>query len=313
MLARLKAAAKRHPRVVTAVRATYPALVWLSNRRVVYERVAPYLREMTFDEVRLTGHGNEPEAHLRRTRRYVDLARADVLVLGAGRGEELALWRAHRPRSLTAVDALDHARDWRRIDGVRFARMDARSLAFADASFDLVASTALFEHIDRVDDAAREMARVLRPGGLAFANFGPLWWTYGGAHYEGAFAHLSLDDAELERYLLARGIRSELEDGLVWLRHGMFSRLRYDDYLRIFRQHFNLSHTVLAVSQPALRYRRQHPVAWRALSARVAERDLLTFSMTVWMRPKAVPAARAADAGRARPGRSARPRAEVAA
>ncbi|HZS40469.1 MAG TPA: class I SAM-dependent methyltransferase [Polyangia bacterium] len=291
MLARLKAAAKRHPRVVAAVRAAYPALAWLSNRPAVYTRVAPYLREMEFDEVRLTGRGNEPEAHLCRTRRYVDVARADVLVLGAGRGEELALWRAQQPRSLTAVDALDHARHWHAVPGVRFARMDARALAFADASFDLVASTALFEHIDRVDDAAREMARVLRPGGLAFANFGPLWWTYGGAHYDGAFEHLSMDDAGLERYLLARGIPAELEDGLVWLRHGMFSRLRYDDYLRIFRRHFNLAHTVLAVSQPALRYRRQHPAAWRALTGRFAERDLLTFSMTVWMRPKAAPIA----------------------
>jgi hypothetical protein len=36
-----------------------------------------------------------------------------------------------------------------------------------------------------------------------------------------------------------------------------------------------------------MRYKRSHPTEWRALTARYAERDLLTFSMTVWMRPKA--------------------------
>lgn len=286
MLSQLKRAAKRSGALVRAVRATYPAIGWISNRPAVYERVAPYLAGMEFDEVRLTGRGNEPEAHLRRTARMLALDRADVLVLGAGRGGELTLWERQRPRSLTATDFFAHGDAWRGHEGVRFVQSDARRLPFADASFDLVASTALFEHIDRVDDAASEMARVLRPGGAVFANFGPLYHTYGGAHYGGAFEHLWMSDRQLEHYLVARGIPSELQDGLLWLRNGMFSKLRYDDYLEIFKHHFNLDHVTLGVSRQALAYRRSHPYQWRALARRFAERDLLTFSMTAWMRPK---------------------------
>ncbi|MBI5284580.1 MAG: class I SAM-dependent methyltransferase [Chloroflexi bacterium] len=286
MLQQCRRALKRNDALLRAVRATYPGLNWIGNRRAVYTRVAPYLAGMEFDEVRLSGRGNEPEAHLRRTASMTPLEQADVLVLGAGGGEELGLWEQQRPRSLTATDFFASPRAWEAHAGVRFGQMDVRALAFADASFDVVASTALFEHVDRVEDAACEMARVARRGGTVFANFGPLFYTYGGAHFEGAYEHLWMTDEQLDAYLVARGIPVEMEDGLRWLRNGMFSRLRYDDYLAIFKRHFDLDHVVLAVSPPALRYRRAHPEAWAALTRRFAEKDLLTFSMTVWMRPR---------------------------
>lgn len=291
MLRQLKSRAKRNAALVRAVRAAYPALSWASNRRAVYTRVAPYLADMWFDEVRLTGRGNEPEAHLRRTARMLSLGDADVLVLGVGGGDELTLWEQQAPRSLTATDYFARADAWAAHTATRFARTDVRRLPFADASFDLVASTALFEHVDGVDLLADEMLRVLRPGGVVFANFGPLYFTYGGAHYDGGFEHLSMTDAELERYFVGRAIPSELEDGLVWLRNGMFSRLTYDDYLAAFSPRFDLEHVTLAVSPAALAYKRAHPAEWRALSARYAERDLLTFSMTAWMRKPAIPRA----------------------
>jgi SAM-dependent methyltransferase len=286
VLGQLKRAVKRSDALTRAVRATYPALNWIGNRRAIYTRVAPYLAEMEFDEVRLTGRGNEPESHLRRTGRMVDLGSADILVVGAGHGDELALWEQLRPRTLTATDFSSDSRSWIRHNGTRFAQADARRLPFTDGAFDLVASTALFEHINGVEEAAAEMARVTRPSGAVFANFGPLYHTYGGAHFEGAYEHLWMTDAQLEDYLVARAIPIEMEDGLRWLRNGMFSRLRYDDYLAIFRRHFDLDHVVLAVSQDALRYKRTHPAAWAALTQRFDERDLLTFSMTAWMRPK---------------------------
>jgi hypothetical protein len=125
-----------------------------------------------------------------------------------------------------------------------------------------------------------------------FANFGPLYHTYGGAHFEGAYEHLWMSDKQFERYLIARGIPLELEDGLLWLRNGMFSRLRYTDYLETFKRHCQIEHLVLAVSPPALRYKREHPHEWRALTTRYPEEDLLTFSITVWLRPRSTTAPR---------------------
>jgi SAM-dependent methyltransferase len=260
--------------------------VWASNRRAVYTRVAPYLTGMEFDEVRLGGRGNEPEAHLRRTARMLPLRESDLLVLGAGRGDELTLWEQQRPRSAVATDFFAHTTDWAAHPQTRFARMDVRHLGFADRSFDLIASTALLEHVDGVEELVREMARVLRPGGVAFHNFGPLYQTYAGAHYLGAYEHLTMSDEAFDRYLTERNIPLEREEALHWLRNGMFSRLRYDDYLAIFKRHFDLDHVVIGVSQEALRYRRQDAARWTELTRRYAEKDLLTFSMTVWMRPK---------------------------
>jgi ubiquinone/menaquinone biosynthesis C-methylase UbiE len=276
----------RNDATVRAVRATYPALNWVRGRRAYYLRTAPYLRDMTFDDVRFSNRGNEPEAHLRRTRQLIDLRGADVLIAGAGKGDELRLWRDASPRSLTATDFFPQpaARDRQ---GVRFAAMDVRALAFADASFDLVASTALLEHVDGVDVCMREMARVTRPDGLVFANFGPLYHTFGGAHFFGAYEHLWMDDARFEAYLVERAIPYEQGEALFWLRNGMFSRLTYDEYVEIFRRYFDIAHLTLAVSPQALAYKRNNREAWRSLCTRYDERDLLTFGCTAWLRPKA--------------------------
>jgi SAM-dependent methyltransferase len=49
--------------------------------------------------------------------------------------------------------------------GVPVVRGDARLLPFPDASFDLVVSTDVWEHVEEDDQIARESFRVLRPGG----------------------------------------------------------------------------------------------------------------------------------------------------
>ncbi len=49
--------------------------------------------------------------------------------------------------------------------GAAFVRSGAAELPFADASFDAVVACLVFEHIDDVDQAIAEVARVVRPGG----------------------------------------------------------------------------------------------------------------------------------------------------
>jgi SAM-dependent methyltransferase len=45
--------------------------------------------------------------------------------------------------------------------------MDATAMDFADSTFDFIDSNAVFEHMNDVPAAVREMNRVLKPGGLA--------------------------------------------------------------------------------------------------------------------------------------------------
>ena len=49
------------------------------------------------------------------------------------------------------------------VDGIRHE--DALALTFDDASFDVVVSNDVFEHVPDIDRALAECARVLRPGG----------------------------------------------------------------------------------------------------------------------------------------------------
>jgi ubiquinone/menaquinone biosynthesis C-methylase UbiE len=58
---------------------------------------------------------------------------------------------------------------------------DAQALPFEDASFDAVVSTSVFEHLSDPAKAAAEVARVLRPGGVAHM-ITHLYTSHTGAH-----------------------------------------------------------------------------------------------------------------------------------
>ena len=63
------------------------------------------------------------------------------------------------------------------VDKIRFARMDAQKLAFADGSFDAIVTRNLTWNLPDPAGAYREWMRVLRPGG-ALVNFDANWYAY---------------------------------------------------------------------------------------------------------------------------------------
>jgi SAM-dependent methyltransferase len=50
-------------------------------------------------------------------------------------------------------------------------RMDGAEIPFEDAHFDLVINNQVMEHVPNLDEALREIARVLKPGGLCLSLF----------------------------------------------------------------------------------------------------------------------------------------------
>ena len=120
------------------------------------------------------------------------VARGDrMLEIGAGLD-------THASPQLVKTDAFVYAGE--RLDLVA----DVHALPFADASFDFVFSLAVFEHLHSPWIAAKEIARVLRPGGRAYTLAAFLQPMHGyPSHYfnatEFGLARLFQDDFEIEQ------------------------------------------------------------------------------------------------------------------
>jgi ubiquinone/menaquinone biosynthesis C-methylase UbiE len=122
----------------------------------------------------------------------------------------VSYWLSTLGRKCTAVDVVAHGFDSRaRAAGVAFVQADAARLDFPDASFDVVFSFDTMEHVTQPDAVLHEMARVLRPGGVAHLSFGPLYMSAFGLHAEGIRVpycqHLFTTEA-LDEYLRTHGL-----------------------------------------------------------------------------------------------------------
>jgi SAM-dependent methyltransferase len=133
-------------------------------------------------------------------------------------------------------------------------RADARALPFEDGAFDAVFSVAAFEHILDLGRALAEMHRVLRPGGILYSNYGPIWSGCRGHHLRVQmgerefrhfkpetnplpdFAHLLLGKAELREALAAvlEPVYIEPIVGWVYDDEGI-NRLFHHQYVELFR------------------------------------------------------------------------------
>jgi SAM-dependent methyltransferase len=125
--------------------------------------------------------------------RYLDLACGDGLV-----GAALA-------RMGCRVCALDLKPDRfsleARAAGVEFYAGDAQHSDLPDASFDVVFSFDAFEHFLDPPAVLREVHRLLKPGGVLYASFGPLYYSAQGAHQwtsvDVPYCHLLFREAHL--------------------------------------------------------------------------------------------------------------------
>lgn len=102
---------------------------------------------------------------------------ATVLELGCGRAEKTrALAETGRPRQIIAleVDLIQHQRNLQVTDlpGVSFRQGGAEAIPLDDASVDIVLMFKSLHHVPlaAMDAALAEIARVLRPGGLAWIS-----------------------------------------------------------------------------------------------------------------------------------------------
>jgi SAM-dependent methyltransferase len=110
-----------------------------------------------------------------------------VLDLGCGLGGKTVYLAEQRswkvvgidllPENVTAAKAFAARRGAPRI-GLLVG--DAAALPLRDAAFDFVVTSDTFEHFERPREVLKEIVRVLRPGGVFAALFGPYASPYGG-------------------------------------------------------------------------------------------------------------------------------------
>jgi SAM-dependent methyltransferase len=132
----------------------------------------------------------------------------------------------------------------------RIENRDAARTGLSPDSYDLAVSFAAFEHFRGLPDVLAEIHRVLRPGGLLYAHFGPIWsspdghhlWVgHGGQSYNylnttlPPWCHLLMTRAELLDFCLPRHGRAVAELIVSYVHDSPDqNHLFYEDYLRVF-------------------------------------------------------------------------------
>lgn len=110
------------------------------------------------------------------------LKNSDVLELGCGDGLICALMNDQGARSV-AIDIDNSLFDKFASDrGVVYKTMDASNLEFKDSTFDIIFTHNGFEHFSDPAAVYKECRRVLRPGGIMYFQFNPLYYSPFGYH-----------------------------------------------------------------------------------------------------------------------------------
>ena len=109
---------------------------------------------------------------------------ATILLQGVGTGWEILSWARMRPKKIIGVDLFSFSEIWDEIRHycikkfsvhVEFRQAPLEDLSFLkDSSVDLCASENVYEHCRDLNPVLRESSRVLKPGGVLYAAYGPL-------------------------------------------------------------------------------------------------------------------------------------------
>lgn len=241
--------------------------------------------------------GNDYARNRRRVNRILNLSGKNILIVGCGSGRDVSSWLPYRPACLVGVDYLDYGKAWSKFQRygedhypatkLDFFQADITELSrFSDASFDVVGSDAVFEHVKDIGSVLKELHRVLRPGGILYAAYGPLWHCCGGDHISGfdgistGYNHLLLEPCEYERYINEARRKVNFDD--LYARYDLFSYLRPVEYLSAFANaDFERLFCGVLIEPKAVRCLKEYPDMRARLLKENTEIDLITDGMIV--------------------------------
>lgn len=249
----------------------------------------------------LWGHrGNDYERHRRRVNKILPLKDKTILVAGCGLGYDIQSWIKYPVKSLTGIDYFNFERAWglqkdicRKINNnatLQFEQKDLENLDnFSDESFDLIASDAVFEHIRDLKKVLIGFKRILRPGGIVYANFGPLWYCWHGDHVSGlrkheeGYNHLLLNDEDYHSFISGLDdLSDQTYDPRMWINNGLFSYLRPKQYIEILEDTgFNKLFIASVIDPRAVMCLKTNRTIRERLLSTFNEVDLIMTGMTI--------------------------------
>src|SRR3989344_541362 len=247
----------RDPRRRLAVRAklawyalSRPFMSGALRRRLL--KLEPRLAEdPVFQHVNifLNGDGGMFKEHVYKyCSRFIPIRGASVLVPGIGYGKNLLQLAAFRPKEIVAFDLYEYPEMWRFLAEkiqkefgvpVTFYKGDFDAVPRDHAgSFDFVISDAVLEHVPDMPKFAAGSRDFLKPGGIFYASFGPLWYGPSGDHAEWGpdkiFDHILLSKEAYLKQLNDAPPEVACDDScetLFMIRENLFSYLRGAQYL----------------------------------------------------------------------------------
>lgn len=183
----------------------------------------------------------------------------DILEIGSDIGGEVVTAIAQRTR--TRVVGINPSLEFPQligpsVDNAAFLRVDGRSMPFPDCSFDAILSVATMEHVNGLDVFLTEVARVLRPKGVFYTEFSPIWSSALGHHVYAVvgakearfwkpdrnpipdYGHLLMTADEMREYLHSGPCCEELIDPIIaWIYEGDdLNRYHVEDYKEAFQK-----------------------------------------------------------------------------
>ena len=130
-----------------------------------------------------------------------------ILDLGSGLGQFSQLLVEHGAASVTGLEYQESKAKWSAARSashkLRFVVGSAEAMPFDNGSFDTVFSHTVFEHINDVESALKEVCRVLKPDGVALISYN--FFHHRGGHHLFPYVHFPwapwiVSEAALCRY-----------------------------------------------------------------------------------------------------------------
>lgn len=187
--------------------------------------------------------------------RYIPLQNSRILVIGCGSAWDLGSYLRFKPQEIVGVDLYSFAQCWRQIQDyvthtglptkVFFHQADIADLEkLGLGEFDLICSDAVFEHCQELEKVLKALYSLLRPQGIIYAAYGPLWYCWGGDHFSGrggieqGYNHLLLEPAAYQDYYRThlQDAAFELQNGGRYIELDLFSKLSSKQYIDLYKK-----------------------------------------------------------------------------